>query len=297
MKRHLPAIALAFVTLPLTACGDIDINTVRDLLQQLTPPVDQCGDQEDYAALYAPVCGEDGITYNQICEAQNAGVGVAYEGECEDILIECFQQSDCPVGYGCILPAIACEEGSDCTDELFSGSCVREGNPGCTEQFDPVCGVDGQTYGNDCEANVAGIDILHWGECQTENPCHLIDCPEGTVCEEFAGLPIDGSPEGTEPNYEAFAQCVPVDAAECSDDSDCDEGALCIFAIECFDEVDGAPAEEFVGTCVLVDEPAPCEPGDATVCGLIDGDIFEVFGSLCEAEERGAEVVPCDFDD
>jgi ovoinhibitor len=39
----------------------------------------------------------------------------------------------------------------------------------CTEQYDPVCGVNGVTYGNDCFAEVAGVEIAYYGECGEEN--------------------------------------------------------------------------------------------------------------------------------
>lgn len=35
----------------------------------------------------------------------------------------------------------------------------------CPLFFNPVCGMDGRTYGNDCEANVAGTFIDHMGPC------------------------------------------------------------------------------------------------------------------------------------
>ncbi len=37
----------------------------------------------------------------------------------------------------------------------------------CTTQYDPVCGVDGKTYGNACEANVSGVRVSAKGECAT----------------------------------------------------------------------------------------------------------------------------------
>lgn len=50
----------------------------------------------------------------------------------------------------------------------------------CPDVWLPVCGCDGVTYGNRCEAYAARVSIAHAGEC---------DPP--AVCDGFAGIPCD----------------------------------------------------------------------------------------------------------
>lgn len=41
-------------------------------------------------------------------------------------------------------------------------------NQVCAQVYEPVCGVDGQTYSNACTADVADVAIAYEGECTTE---------------------------------------------------------------------------------------------------------------------------------
>lgn len=40
---------------------------------------------------------------------------------------------------------------------------VRPAN--CTQIYDPVCGCDDQTYGNDCQRQIAGVSLRSTGAC------------------------------------------------------------------------------------------------------------------------------------
>lgn len=55
-------------------------------------------------------------------------------------------------------------ETGDCGGETGLGVCEPTPNL-CTEIFAPVCGCDGNTYGNECFARAASVNVQSQGEC------------------------------------------------------------------------------------------------------------------------------------
>ncbi|MCG3174284.1 MAG: hypothetical protein GMKNLPBB_02513 [Myxococcota bacterium] len=138
--------------------------------------------------ILAPVCGVNGRTYPNKCMAECEKVEVKHEGECKTTCVPTSRTDICGNGKddncdgrvdeNCPdrCATVKCAAGQVCRD----GQCVPETSCACPAIYAPVCGADGKTYGNKCEAGCAKVEVKHEGECKPE--CNIQCLRYDPVC-------------------------------------------------------------------------------------------------------------------
>lgn len=130
-----------------------------------------------------------------LCALIDCAPGYVCEaGECIPERGVCASDDDCPVGW-------ICQQGILGSPQ-HEGVCER---CGCLDIYAPVCGVDGRTYGNGCEARCAHVRVAYEGECRD-------DCPVETHIRNFQG------------------ECVPkcYGPEQCGDEQHCNAPEACL---------------------------------------------------------------------
>ncbi|MCA9604249.1 MAG: hypothetical protein KC619_01555 [Myxococcales bacterium] len=194
----------------------------------------------------------------------------------------CTRSAECAATEWCDLDGVGCGG---------SGTCVPRPTA-CSDPCPGVCGCDGITYCNACDANVAGVEVERNTPCEFARGCVAMDTHSSGVCGTVVGYAWDGfscrnidcTCTGTEcgllyPSLEAcqaaFASCA------CGGllGLPCGTGDFCDYPIEasCGDGDASGACHPLTTGCTDIYMP---------VCGC-DGMTYE---NPCEASSRGVAV-------
>lgn len=263
-------------------------------------PVVECGKVID------PVCGCDGTGYDNPCRALSAGVDFAEGGECgcaaEPVVCEaplvptdldqdgcddvcaCPPAPECPGSQPKDANQDGCAETCACKWDSLDSDCPSEGQvcrvescdqvgvcgapvTDCGSDSPPVCGCDGVTYPNACDAEAKGMSVAASGAC-----CVVPSCAGGEAIDTDA----DGCPD----------TCPCVDSSQCATDqrcavATCGDVGVCA---ACSDTTDAVP----VCGCDGVTWPSACEaPSGVKHEGACCEDLVCAAGKAIDTDNDG----------
>lgn len=205
------------------------------------------------------------------------------------------------------LLGLSCDEGEYCSfaPEQSCGAADQTGvclpRPEvCIQLYKPVCGCDGETYGNSCHAAGAGTSVAHEGPCDVPSFCGgfaNIQCPEGQTCVDDPNDDCD--PQGGGADCGGICQDAapvdPCDALEAAFTAEVAQIRACTSADECGQVLTGtscgcthdwvartdADLGSYEGLRAELEANGCALPGGISTCDCPPADGFACTAGVC----------------